>query len=151
MSGAESDLGRGLRSLFERGNQAWNEGDLERAYRALGEDVEYNLAPTWPEARPLRGRAEVIKFFQELRETFPDARAGPLEFAEIGERRVIVGFPVVGTGRASGVRIDMRIWQVWELSEQGLPVRVHEYLDREAALRAAAIADAARSGAARHR
>src|SRR5918997_1344670 len=89
--------------------RAWNEGDIERAYQALDDDVEYNLAPTWPEARPLRGRAEVVKFFRALRETFPDARAGPAQVVEGDERRVIVGFPVVGTGRASGVRIDIEI------------------------------------------
>lgn len=34
----------------------------------------------------------------------------------------------------------MEIWQVWELTEIGLPKRVHEYLERHAALRAAGIA-----------
>ena len=129
-----------MRTLFEQGNRAWNEGDVGAAYQALGDDVEYNLAPTWPESRSLRGRAEVVKFFEELRETFPDARTGPLEFEEISERRVIVGFRVLGTGSASGVRIDMEIWQVWELAEQGTPRRVHEYLERGTALLAAGIA-----------
>ena len=133
----ESEFARGLRALFEQGNSAWNDGDLERAYQALGDDVEYKLAQSWPQARPLRGRAEVIEFFQDFREAFPDARAGPFEFVEIGERRVVVGFPVVGTGRASGVRTEIEIWQVWELAEGGIPVRVSEYPDRAAALRAA--------------
>lgn len=140
VSTAESEFLRAVRSVFEQGNRAWNEGDFERAYQVLGDDFEYKLASTWPQARPLRGRAEVVKFFEDFRETFPDARSGPLEFVEVGERRVIVGFPVVGTGRASGVRIEMEVWQIWKLTEGGMPVRVNEYPDRGAALRAAGVA-----------
>jgi ketosteroid isomerase-like protein len=141
VSAAESESGRALRTLYEEGNRAWNQGDFERAYQALSEEIEYQLAPTWPQTRPLRGRAEVVKFFEDFRETFPDATAGPLEFVEVSERRLIVGFPVVGTGRASGVRIEMEIWQVLHLGEAGTPIRVNEYPDRAAALRAAGIAD----------
>ena len=127
---------RALRSVFEQSNHAWNEGDFGRAYQAHGDDFDYRLAATWPQAQPLRGRAEVVKFFEDFREAFPDVRAGPLEFIEVSERRVIVGFPVVGTGRTSGARVEMEIWQVWDLEEGGVPVRVREYTDRHAALSA---------------
>ena len=137
MSATESEFGRSLRSLYEEGNRAWNEGDFERAYRVLGDDIEYELASTWPQGRPLRGRAEVVEFFRDFRETFPDVRAGPLDFAEVSERHFVVGFPVIGTGRTSGVRIEMEVWQVWQLDERGIPARVKEYSDRSAALRAA--------------
>ena len=80
----ESEFARAVRSTFEQGNRAWNEGDIERAYRALGDDFEYELAPPWPQSRPLRGRAEVVSFFRDFRETFPDARTGPLAFVEVG-------------------------------------------------------------------
>ena len=74
MSAAESELGRALRQLYEEGNRAWNDGDFERAYQALGDDIEYELASTWPQSKPLHGRAEVVEFFEDFRETFPDAR-----------------------------------------------------------------------------
>ena len=137
MSAAESKLGRDLRNRYEEGNRAWNEGDFKRAYQALGDDTEYELASTWPQSQPLRGRAEVVKFFEDFRETFPDARAGPVDFVEVSERRLIVGFPVIGTGRTSGVRIEMEVWQIWELGQRGIPTRVKEYPDRAAALGAA--------------
>jgi SnoaL-like domain len=140
VSAAESEFGRALRSLYEDGNRTWNEGNFERAYEVRGDDVEYELASTWPQARPLRGRVEVVKFFEDFRETFPDVRTGPPEFVEISERRMIVGFSVVGTGRASRVRIETEIWQVWELGEGGMPLRVTEYPDRNAAKRAARVA-----------
>lgn len=110
---------------------------MERAYQPLGDDVEYELAPTWPQSKPLRGRAEVVEFFQDLHETFPDVRTGALDFAELSRRHLIVGFSVIGTGRMSGLRYEMEVWQVWEFGESGIPVRVREYGDRGAALSAA--------------
>ena len=53
------------------------------------------------------------------------------------ERRMLVGFPVIGTGRVSGIRVEMEVWQVWQLGESGIPARVDEYPDRAAALMAA--------------
>ena len=132
----ESEIAQALRSTAEDINRAWNEGDFERAYSLLGDDFVYTLAATWPQSRPLHGRAEVVAFFKDFRETFPDAHAGPLEFIEVGPQRLILRFPVVGTGRASGVRTEIEIWQVWQLDE-GVPVRCDEYPDRAAALRAA--------------
>jgi ketosteroid isomerase-like protein len=132
----ESEFAQALRKLYQDANQAWNEGDFERAYQALGDDTEYELASTWPQSQPLRGRTEVVAFFTDFRETFPDVRTGPVDFVEISERRLIVGFPVIGTGRTSGVRIEMEVWQVWDLGESGIPAHVKEYPDRTAALRA---------------
>ena len=136
MSPAESEIEQFLRDLYLEGNRAWNEGDIERAYQALGDDVEYELASTWPQSRPLRGRAEVVEFFKDFRETFPDVQAGPVEFVELSEGRAIVGFPVVGTGRASGIRLEMEVWQVWQL-EGGIPKSITEYPDRASAVGAA--------------
>ena len=140
MSAAESEFGRALRDFYEEANRAWNAGDFEQAYQALGDDVEYELASTWPQSRPLRGRSEVVAFFEDFRETFPDVQAGPVEFVEASERRLIVGFPVIGTGQASGIRIEIEVWQVWQLGEGGIPLRVKEYPDRAAALGAAGAA-----------
>lgn len=135
----ESEALQAFRDLFMRANDAWNAGDFQRAYGALSDDFEYNLAPVWPRARELRGGAEVVRFFEDFHETFPDVTAGPPEFVEAGELHLVVGIPVVGTGRASGARVEMEIWQVWELTEEGTPARVHEYVDRDAALRAAGV------------
>ena len=134
----ESELAQGLRSIAEESNRAWNEGDVERAYGILGEDFVYTLSATWPQSRPLHGRNEVVAFFKDFREMFPDAHAGPIEFIEVGPQRLIMSFPVVGTGRASGVKTEMEIWQVWHL-DNGVPVRCDEYPDRATTLEAAGL------------
>jgi ketosteroid isomerase-like protein len=122
---------------LEEGNRAWNEGDFKRAYGALPEDFEYELAANWPDARTLRGPDEVVAFFEAWRETFPDTRADLREFIQADERTVIVGFKVIGTGERSGVGTTMEIWQVWTLREGLVPVRVSEFHDRRAAIDAA--------------
>ncbi|HEY6771710.1 MAG TPA: hypothetical protein VI035_04565, partial [Solirubrobacterales bacterium] len=59
-----SELLRSFRDVFEEGNRAWNDGDVKRAYAALPDQLEYRLSPTWPEARVLRSRDEVVAFFE---------------------------------------------------------------------------------------
>lgn len=127
-----------FREPFQAANRAWNEGDFRRAYAGLSDTFVYHLSPTWPRARALHGRDEVVAFFEDFREIFPDARSGPdLELVEAGERTLVVGFGVVGTGRSSGAGTAMEIWQVWDMDERLVPLRVTEFHDRSSALDAA--------------
>ncbi|HEU4980492.1 MAG TPA: hypothetical protein VFT14_04685 [Solirubrobacterales bacterium] len=43
------------------------------------------------------------------------------DFIEVNDRRLIPGFPVIGTGRTSGASTEMEIWQVWEIGEGWCP------------------------------
>ena len=133
-----SEFLQAFKAIFVEGNRAWNEGDVKRAYGALSEDFEYQLAAAWPNARPLRGPDEVVAFFEDFQETFPDVQATPIyEFIEVDERTMVVGFHVTGTGRRSGARTELDVWQVWEVGEGMVPVRLTEFPDRGAALEAA--------------
>jgi ketosteroid isomerase-like protein len=143
----ESELLKAFKRVFEEGNRAWNEGDVKRAYSALPADLDYRLAPAWPQARVLRGGDEVVAFFEDFQETFPDARTSSHEFIEVDDRTVIVGFRVTGTGRTSGAGTAMEIWQVWELREGMVPFRVREFHQRGEALEAAGAGNAAEQGA----
>ncbi|HEX5974504.1 MAG TPA: nuclear transport factor 2 family protein, partial [Rubrobacteraceae bacterium] len=118
MSTAESALLRAFREAFERGNRAWNAGDVKAAYAALPDQLMYQLAPSWPEARVLRSREEVIEFFEAFQETFPDARTASHEYLEGDDWAMVAGFRVSGTGRTSGAKAEMEIWQVWEIRGQ---------------------------------
>ena len=127
-----------LRPTYEEGVRAWNAGDFRRAYGALPKGFEWRLASTWPNTKgTLRGPDEVVSFFEELREMFPDARVDRHEFVDVDHRHVIVGFRVTGTGRSSGASTEMEIWQLWEVSEDLVPVRMTEYTSRDTALDAA--------------
>ena len=141
MSAAEPELLRAFLEGFEHGNRAWNAGDVKAAYAALPDQVEYRLAATWPEARVLRSRDEVIEFFEDFQEAFPDARTASHEYMEGPNGTVLVGFRVSGTGRTSGAVGEMEIWQVWEIRDQdNLTVtRVTEFTTRREALEAAGL------------
>jgi ketosteroid isomerase-like protein len=143
MPPAETEFLRAFREGFEQGNRAWNAGDVKTAYAALPDRLEYRLAPTWPEARVLRSRDEVIEFFEDFQETFPDARTASHTYLEGAHGTVVVGFRVAGTGRTSGVQGEMEIWQVWEIRDQDtLAVTcVTEFTDRRDAVEAAGLSE----------
>jgi ketosteroid isomerase-like protein len=134
---SESGFVTAFRTAWEEGNRAWNDGDMKRAYAALTEDVEYRLAPSWPTARPLHGKEEVVEFFADLRETFTGLHADGLEVVQVNDSTFIAGSRVTGSGASSSVGTEMEIWQVWELGRDLVPLRVTEFLDRSAALAAA--------------
>jgi ketosteroid isomerase-like protein len=141
---AESEVLRAFREAFEEGNRAWNVGDVKLAYAALPEQLEYRLSPTWPEARVLRSRDEVIAFFEDFQATFPDARTASHEYLEGDPGTLIVGFRVSGSGRSSGAGGEMEIWQVWKVRtlEDGLTATsVTEFNDRRAAVEAAGVTE----------
>jgi ketosteroid isomerase-like protein len=132
----ESEFLNNFRAAFEEGNRAWNEGEFERAYGWLPADLRYELSSTWPNAQALCGPAEIVQFFRDFRETFPDARADLGEFVEVGDETGVVELRVSGTGGSSEARTAMEIWQVWEMPG-GMPVRVREFRDRRSAIDAA--------------
>jgi ketosteroid isomerase-like protein len=133
----ESGLLQAFRASFEAGQRAWNEGDVKRAYAALPDELEYRLAPHWPESRVLHSRDEVIEFFEDFQDIAPDARAHSAELFEIDDRTIVAGFKVTGSGRRSGAQTEMEIWQVWEMSEPLAASRVTEFTSRDEALEAA--------------
>jgi ketosteroid isomerase-like protein len=131
------ELARAFEEAFLAGNRAWNEGDIEQAYAALPEDLDYSLARDWPNARPLHGRAEVVAFFTDFNEMFPSVETTSPEIIPVDEQTIVTGFHLTGTGRSSGAEVEMDIWQVWTITDQLVPLRVVEFHDRETALRAA--------------
>jgi ketosteroid isomerase-like protein len=143
MPAAESEVLRAFRERFEQGNRAWNAGDVKTAYAALPDQLEYRLATTWPEARVLRSRDEVIEFFEGFQETFPDARTTSHEYMEGPNGTVLAGFRVAGTGRTSGAVGEMEIWQVWEVRDQDnfTVTRVTEFTNRADALEVAGLSE----------
>ena len=132
-----SELLSAFRELYTEGSRAWNEGDMETAYGVLPDDVDFRLVSIWPSARPLHGRDEVIGFFTDLRETFSDLRTDPIEFIEVSKSKLVAGSRVTGSGASSKADTTMEIWQVWDLGEGLVPLRITEFLDRSAALEAA--------------
>jgi ketosteroid isomerase-like protein len=100
-------------------------------------DVEWHNAAEDPFAESFHGVEGVKRLIQEVRESLDDFRTEPFEYLDGGDY-VVAGLIHRGRGKGSAAEVEMREWNVF-LIEQGGIVSVHEYSDREAALRAAGL------------
>ena len=74
---------------------------------------------------------------QEVRESLDDFRTEPFEYLD-GGNCVVAGVVHRGRGKRSAAEVEMREWNVFRF-RGGKVVSVHEYGDREEALRAAGL------------
>jgi ketosteroid isomerase-like protein len=100
-------------------------------------DVEWHSAAEDPYPEPFRGVEGVNRLIGEVRDVIDDFRTEPFEYLDGGDF-VVAGLVHRGRGKGSAAEVEMREWNVF-LIEQGKITSVHEYGDRDAALRAAGL------------
>jgi ketosteroid isomerase-like protein len=100
-------------------------------------DVEWHSAVEDPYAEPFHGVDGVRRLIQEVRDAMDDFRTEPFEYLDGGDF-VVAGLVHRGRGKGSAAEVEMREWNVF-LVRGGKIQSVHEYSDREAALRAAGL------------
>jgi hypothetical protein len=88
----------------------------------------------------LRGPAELREWWRGFFGQWEEWEMVPGEPLEGSEGRVFIPCRFSGRGQGSGVPIDFDFFQVWHFRE-GLPVRITNIRDREAALATAGIRD----------
>jgi uncharacterized protein len=121
--------------LIARGYEAWNAGDRSWVLEHLSPDVEWVTPPDDPDHGRYRGHDEVIGFWDQWR-----SAVGQLEF-EIQELvevppHVLAITRRSGTGAQSGLPVSDEVCQVFTF-DGDLCVKVEEFYDRAAAMRAA--------------
>ena len=119
--------------LVKRGYEAWNKGDRSWVLEHMSEDVEWISPPEDPDPGTYRGYEGVERFWAQWR-----AAVGQLEFTieeieAVGDH-VIVTARRSGRGEHSGLQVSDRVIQVFTFEGEKC-VRVHEYYDRNKALR----------------
>ena len=114
---------------------AFNQGDFEDALAGLAQDVRWEALPGLPDAGLLEGRDAVIRHFQTVREGI-DWQVVAQEFIDAGDGRVVVHQRGTAKGRATGIAGSRDFFQVWEIGDGGLVVRVSEFYERQDALEA---------------
>lgn len=121
--------------LIRRGYEAWNSGDRSWVLEHLSPDVEWVTPADDPDQGRYRGHAEVIGFWDQWR-----AAVGQLEFTIVelieAPPHVLVITKRRGKGQHSGLEVSDEVCQVFTF-DGGLCVRVREFYDRAAAMRAA--------------
>jgi ketosteroid isomerase-like protein len=102
-------------------------------------EVEWHSAVEDPVTEPFRGVEGVRRLIQEVRDSLDDFRTEPFEYLDGGDL-VVAGLVHRGRGKGSAAEVEMREWNVFLV--RGGKIRcVHEYSDREAALRAAGLSE----------
>jgi hypothetical protein len=128
MGAEESELLQRFRSNYKASNEQFNRHDFDAAYANVPEDVEWRTLIEIPGAPDLmRGRAEVVAFFEEILNEWPDWWTRPTRFTEPLPALILVEFDAGGTGRTSGIRQSIHLVQTWDLRDR--PLRVTEMPD----------------------
>ena len=121
-----------IRSLY----RAIDAKDIEAAAELADSDLEWVPDPRVGEER-VRGREEVIRFFEDRARMFGEIRTEIERLWGSGDK-VLAFIRVSGSGQSSGAAFDIRIAHLWTLSG-GRLVRGEGFGDREEALEAARI------------
>src|SRR5262245_57228027 len=89
------------------------------------------------EEEPSFGRAAIRENFQRFASAWDDLQVSAEEFIDAGDR-VFVAAHFRGRGRASGITVETRLYEVYTLRDRKV-VRVDEFTDRAEALEAAGL------------
>lgn len=119
---------------------AFNAGDFEAAFAGLDPAVEWHLQPGTVEADVVRGRDALVAYCRGVRDA-GDWQVEAQEFRTVGPRRILVCQRGRAEGRTTGIVGEFEFFQIYEISEKGLVVRVREYGSRQEATAAAGLAE----------
>jgi ketosteroid isomerase-like protein len=121
-----------VRQTFE----AYNAGE-EVLPPIWAQDAEVRTAPGFPEGGPFRGRDEIRRFFEGLREGWQPGTAVTIEKVEEVDDKVVVSFNWRGVGETSGIETSSHWLAVYTFRGDEI-LRVEYFTERDAALEAAA-------------
>jgi ketosteroid isomerase-like protein len=114
-------VSRNLETLRRGYEVAWREGDVERAFAAVGEDFEW-VVPEFAEGEVRHGGPAAIEFFRDWLEPWEDHEI-EWELEDLDDERVLARVRVRARGRGSGAEVEMRFNQVWTFRNER-PVRM---------------------------
>ena len=121
--------------LVRFGYEAYDRGDVDAVLETLDPDVEWKQVE---QPMAVRGREGVLKAWEEWSEPFQEDLHATLEDLIDAGDSVIAVVRHRGTGKQSGVELDLRTYLVYTLRE-GKIVRMIEYTERADALSAAGL------------
>lgn len=132
MSEANVEL---LRPVYEQ----WARGDFRRVPSAYGADLEWGWSQEFPDIAGVEPGVEgqderLLSWLSSWQRWRVEAE----EFLTVGDR-VVVLTRYIGTGKGSGVDVDVQGAHLWTI-EAGRATRMVVFSDRERALEAAGLA-----------
>jgi ketosteroid isomerase-like protein len=133
MSDREDDIISSVRRAYE----AYSRGDFDRAAEIAHPEIEF--VPPGGQA-PILG-ADAVRAWMEP-EALLDQQAEPQEF-RVNGNKVLVRQHTRARGAGSGIELDVELWTVWTVDEDGLVTRVEAFLahQKSEALEAAGLSE----------
>ena len=105
--------------------EAFNRADFDAAMEIAHPEVEY--VPVGGQAS-LRGAAALRAWMEP--DAFEEQRIEPREF-RIKGNKVLVNQHTWGRGAGSGIEMEVDMWSVWTLNDDGLVTRLEVFLPHE--------------------
>jgi ketosteroid isomerase-like protein len=118
--------------------EGWGRGDFEVVFELTHPDIVWTAIEGAPDAGTYRGHDSVRAYMQDWLDEF-DFHEGDVrieEAIEVGERLVCLQ-RVIGTGKRSGLRSEIRYACVYTFGDDDLILEVNEYATLEEARKAA--------------
>jgi ketosteroid isomerase-like protein len=104
---------------------AYNRRDFETAVEHFDPEVDWVL-PAHERSDSCKGPEQIIRFWEELDETFEELRLDPQESVDAGDR-VAVRLRYYGRGKMSGVELDTEMYHQVTTFRDGLMVRIEYF------------------------
>lgn len=121
--------------LAERGLEAFNRGDMAAVTELLAPDVEVHSSSELPNSGDFHGHDGFLEWLQAWLEAWETFRVELLDVTLV-EDSVIASVHQVGSGRGSGLRVEMDLAFLFRFRD-GQVIRLGLYADLEGALAAA--------------
>ena len=93
---------------FEERFECWNRGELEPMLDMYAEDGVFDVSAVFTDVAPMRGHQNMLRYWNELRETWEGIRTDPVEMLDLGDGRYVLDLRLRGKGRRSGAEVDQR-------------------------------------------
>jgi ketosteroid isomerase-like protein len=121
--------------VMRRWGDSWKRVDLDAFADLYDANAELITDPSWMEAGPIRGQADIRRWYEGLKDSWEGRDAVALkELFEVGDK-VIARFLWQVRGRTSGIEMDLDATSINNL-KQGKIVRQQWYFDHAQALKA---------------
>jgi ketosteroid isomerase-like protein len=131
-----------VRTVFDAFQAGLARGDPGAGFdlEAVADDAEWIAAAEVPEPVSYRGREGFVEFMRIWTEDFDGWSIELERLIDASDNRVVGLFHQWGTGKGSGVSVELHSAVIYEL-EDGRVIRMRNYLDHRQALEAAGLSE----------
>jgi ketosteroid isomerase-like protein len=139
MSGENVEI---VRRLSEEWFTGLERGDPGAPFETgtIADDFEWIVPEPLPDRLVFRGREGFLQWFRTWTGEFENWSAQLERLIDAGNDRVVALTHQLGTGKVSGVPVELNIGMVWELKNGGV-VRIRNYLTHAEAREAAGLSE----------